>query len=98
MLRLPDDELPPDWRAFPWPDATQALGTLWFETAASVALEVPSAVVPAQRNVLLNPRHPDAARVAAAAVRRWQYDPRLLWRPTPAPPAPRGAPAKLLDP
>ncbi len=77
LLRLPDDELPPDWQAFPWSNATQAIGTLWFETAASVALEVPSAVVPAQRNVLLNPRHTLWPEVVVEGPEPFPIDPRL---------------------
>ena len=59
LLMLPDADLPPDWRAWPWPTATQEIGTFWHERRASVALSVPSAVIPMQRNVLLNIQHPD---------------------------------------
>lgn len=77
LLQLPPDELSPDWQAFPWSDGTQALGTLWFETAASVALEVPSAVVPSQRNVLLNPRHPLWKEIVVEGPEPFPIDPRL---------------------
>jgi hypothetical protein len=33
--------------------------------------------VPEEENVLINPAHPDAARISAVKVRRWLYDPRL---------------------
>ena len=39
-------------------------------------LAVPSAVVPAERNYLINPRHPQARHVRASKQRRWLYDPR----------------------
>ena len=43
---------------------------------ASCLAEVPSVVVPEESNLLLNPRHPDAARITARKLRRWLYDPR----------------------
>ena len=58
LLRLPDSELPPDWRDWPWPASTQEIGTFWHENRNSVALSVPSAVIPMHRNVLLNIQHP----------------------------------------
>jgi RES domain-containing protein len=57
LLRLPADALPDDWQAWPWPSSTQDVGTFWFDRRPSVVLEVPSAVVPAQRNYLVNPQH-----------------------------------------
>lgn len=77
LLRLPREALPPAWSAFPWPDATQALGTLWFERADSPVLEVPSAVVPAQRNYVLNPRHPDFGELEIEGPEPFPIDPRL---------------------
>jgi len=61
---LPDAGLPSDWRVWPWPTATQQIGTFWHERRASVALSVPSAVIPMQRKVLLNIQHPRFADLA----------------------------------
>jgi len=58
LLRLPDDAVPTDWQHWPWPASTQRIGTFWHERRDSVALSVPSAVVPVHRNVLLNIQHP----------------------------------------
>jgi hypothetical protein len=38
-------------------------GTAWAESRRSLIAEVPSVVVPAEHNVLINPRHADAARL-----------------------------------
>jgi RES domain-containing protein len=43
-------------------------------------LAVPSAVVPAESNYLLNPNHPDFALVLVGARDEWLTDPRLLRR------------------
>jgi RES domain-containing protein len=58
LLTLPDGDLPPDWQHWPWPASTQRIGTFWHERRDSVALSVPSAVIPMHRNVLLNIQHP----------------------------------------
>jgi RES domain-containing protein len=49
-------------------EATRTLGDLWLERRSSALLRVPSAWSPATSCVLLNPRHPDAARVTIARV------------------------------
>lgn len=59
LLRLPQEILPADWQAWPWPASTQEIGTYWFQSQASAVLEVPSAVIPYHRNYLINPSHPD---------------------------------------
>ena len=43
--------------------ALRDLGTRWAVSGGTVALRVPSAVVPGEQNFLLNPRHPDFARL-----------------------------------
>lgn len=55
----------------------QRLGDRWWSERASVALEVPSAHVPEQRNLLLNPAHPDFAALVLVHHRGFRYDPRL---------------------
>lgn len=56
--RLETDDLPADWQAWPYPLSTQILGVRWFDEQRSVALLLPSAVIPHERNVLVNPLHP----------------------------------------
>ena len=52
LLEIGGDLLPENWRAHPWPASTQEIGAFWHEQASSVVLDVPSAVVPRQRNYL----------------------------------------------
>lgn len=49
--------LPSTWRESPVPRSVQAVGAEWLHSGASLALQVPSAVVPAEDNVLINPEH-----------------------------------------
>ena len=85
-LELPDDlapeavaadRLPPDWTA-PGCPACVALGDGWLAAGSSFALAVPSAVLPEEQNVLLDPRHPEAARMRVVAARLLTFDLRLL--------------------
>ena len=49
----------------------------WICSGTSAILVVPSVIVPEEFNVLINPQHSGSARVSAAKVRKWLYDPRL---------------------
>ena len=69
--------LPKDWRSFPPAPGTQRIGDAWLASGAAVALQVPSAVVPRERNVLINPQHRDAGRLKVLAIEEWGLDPRL---------------------
>lgn len=71
-------KLPADWRTYPAPDVLRDLGSNWVRSAPSSVLIVPSAVVPKDRNYLINPSHPDAARISARAPESFVFDPRLL--------------------
>jgi RES domain-containing protein len=76
--RLDVADLPPHWATVPAPDELAALGTDWLASRRSAGLSVPSAVIPIERNVLLNPRHPDIARVRVVEDAPFTCDPRLL--------------------
>lgn len=76
--RIDIDQLPDDWRTIGARDVLQAMGQAWLESGQSAVLNVPSAVVPAERNLLLNPRHPDFARIVIGEPQSLQTDIRLL--------------------
>lgn len=84
-LRAPDDlsvedvtlqDFAADW--VERTDVTRAIGDRWLERSRSPLLTVPSAVVPETFNVLLNPTHSDAKRIAVMYVSAHTIDPRLL--------------------
>jgi len=70
-------DLPGNWRAAEPPRATQELGTRWQLRLSSVALRVPSVLVPQERCVLLNPAHPDTRRVMVSEPTAFEFDPRI---------------------
>ena len=59
------------------PPEARAVGDRWVRDMTSVALRVPSAVVEAEHNLLLNPAHPDFAQVRVGEARPFAFDPRL---------------------
>ena len=69
--------LPDDWREPRSPDCRQ-LGDAWIASGRSALLAVPSAVVPEDFNVLINPRHPEAQGVRIVRQRPFRFDPRLI--------------------
>ncbi len=77
---LPAESLPADWRQVPPGTASQARGDRWVRSGASLLLRVPSAMLPTESNLLLNPRHPDAGLVRVGAPESLDLDPRLLAR------------------
>lgn len=70
--------LPPNWRDFPPPPQIQQLGTEWLLSASSAVLSVPSAVIPYERNYLLNPEHEYFRSVDVGPVLPFELDLRLL--------------------
>lgn len=75
--RLDEAALPPGWRSSPAPPELREIGDDWATSLRSVALAVPSAVVPWETNLLLNPSHPRFAELRIDAPRRFELDPRL---------------------
>ena len=70
--------LPPDWNdALPHP-ASQIIGNRWIQMQRSAVLEVPSAIVPAENNFLLNPSHADFGRIRIGDPIDLPVDPRVL--------------------
>jgi RES domain-containing protein len=49
-------------------DLTRPVGDEWLESGRTALLRVPSVIVPATWNVLINPRHPEFARIRLARV------------------------------
>nr|MBA3272384.1 RES family NAD+ phosphorylase [Chthoniobacterales bacterium] len=82
-IEIPDgfveelNQLPRGWDAEPASAASQTLGDHWIAEQRSVALLVPSVIVPIEINALINPRHPKFRIEWVKAPVRFRYDPRL---------------------
>ncbi len=73
--------LPSGWDAMPASTAAQAFGSRWLAGMTQVAMQVPSAIVHEGANVVLNPRHPELARVTFTEIRPFTFDPRMYKSP-----------------
>ena len=71
--------LPGNWKSSPPIDATMDLGTRWCLEMRSLAIKVPSAVVPGEFNYLLNPRHPGFKRIKLSTPEPFSFDARM-WK------------------
>jgi RES domain-containing protein len=56
---------------------TRDLGDRWLAEKRSLALAVPSVVVPRELNILIDPEHPDAGRLSVPHSERFVFDLRL---------------------
>lgn len=87
-LQLPEDaelylepsekELPVGWAALPADKPSMSFGTDWLNRGSHLGLIVPSAVLPLERNIVLNPRHPAISRVKISRIMDFTYDDRLF--------------------
>ena len=80
VTRLRMRDLQTGWRRQPGPPELPDIGTGWAEAGETAVLQVPSAVVPGEHNVLLNPRHPGFARVTISDQEPFASDERLTDR------------------
>lgn len=70
--------LPADWARTGLHPATQGIGDQWLDSLESAVLGVPSAVVIGEVNYIVNPAHPDFARLEPDEITDYRYDPRIL--------------------
>lgn len=86
-IEVPDDagqesvfdiDLPADWARLPDHPACNEVGNRWVAEGAALVLSVPSAIVPEERNLLINPAHPRAGDVKVVSTRPFAFDPRLV--------------------
>jgi RES domain-containing protein len=72
------NQLPRGWRSSPEPRALRRIGDLWVGQVRSALLLVPSAIIPTENNVLINPAHPQASRLEYGKPEAFRFDPRLI--------------------
>lgn len=72
IIEIPDDlkiqnikpeDLPTGWREFTDYSKCHPLGNQWYDKGEKPVLKVPSAVLPAESNYMINATHPDFKRI-----------------------------------
>jgi len=76
--KITPSQLPQDWTSDPPPILTQQVGSNWIAAGSSVVLAVPSVVIGAETNYLINPMHADFSRLKVGNASPLKFDPRLL--------------------
>lgn len=74
---FPEEQLPEDWKQFPFPGTTQRIGTNWLIANETLAMKVPSAVIEGDYNYLINPNHPKFNEVKITSSKPFEFDTRL---------------------
>jgi RES domain-containing protein len=74
---FPPATRPAGWDAEPPSLASQQIGDVWAKTARSALLALPS-VITGETNYLINPAHPDFAKIKFGKPEPFTFDPRLL--------------------
>jgi RES domain-containing protein len=78
ILKIEDFRpLPANWNDSPAPIAVQQIGDDWVKSAASAILEVPTSIVPLEKNYLLNPAHTDWVKIVLGDPQNFVFDERL---------------------
>jgi len=77
VIRLSAKSLPRDWRLEEPSPSTQGIGSEWQLGGQSVALLVPSVLIPEEHCLLLNPEHPDTRKVMIGMPTAFEFDRRL---------------------
>lgn len=79
-LAVDPKDLPKNWRKSPPPVAARRIGDAWVADGGSAVLRVPSVIVPNGWNYLLNPAHPDFAKITVGPRQPTRFDRRLIRR------------------
>jgi RES domain-containing protein len=72
------EELPRNWRSYPAPLELADIGASWIWSKKSLLLRLPSVIMPPEKNVLINPAHPEITGVRILKVDPYSPDPRLI--------------------
>jgi RES domain-containing protein len=70
---------PAGWRAEPPAERSMRYGSAWLQAGRTAVLEVPSVIVPSEKNYVLNPGHPDFTRLRIGRPQPFVFDPRM-WK------------------
>lgn len=85
-LELPDDEiedlpekaLAPNWLEYPFSQTSVVIGDRFIQLKNKLALAVPSAIVLQEKNILLNPTHPNYHKVKIVSKEIINIDKRFI--------------------
>lgn len=86
-IEIPDDvkivelnvnDLPQNWDSKPPMLETQFIGDDFVAQRSAAVLKVPSSIVPLEFNYLINPAHPDSAKIKVISIETLVFDGRMV--------------------
>lgn len=77
ILTIQQKNLQEDWTEFHQMPITQKMGENWINEAKSTVLSVPSAIINAEYNYLINPKHPDFKSIKLLKSEIFIFDKRI---------------------
>ena len=77
-LEVDVSDLPIGWASLPADRPSMDFGTAWLKSNSHLGLIIPSAILPLERNVVINPNHPAANRITVIEIYDFLYDPRMF--------------------
>jgi RES domain-containing protein len=80
VFEIDSSTLSPDWKAFPHPHSTQAIGDDFVASRKYLIMKAPSAVVQGDFNYLINPAHSLFPDVKIKDSELFEFDERLFIR------------------
>jgi RES domain-containing protein len=77
IQRVEHKDLPQDWHQKSDTEECRQIGSIWYQSKQTPVLSVPSAVIPFERNLVVNTSHPDFDQVKMIRKEPFYFDPRL---------------------
>ena len=78
ILELSIEQLPENWDSKPPILETQFIGDDFVSQKNAAVLKVPSAIVAPEFNYIINPNHPDSAKIKVISTQRLLFDNRFI--------------------
>ena len=75
--KVDTSRLPGNWKSYPAPAELRTIGDDWLTACSTPVLQVPSAIIPEESNLILNPQHADMSKITVVSTEVFTYDPRI---------------------
>ncbi len=74
------NDLPDNWQAIPAPASTKDFGTVLLKKMEYSVIKIPSAIIPAEYNYILNPLHKASASFSIHDAEDFIFDTRIKFK------------------
>ena len=77
ITKLSINQLPKNWKDYPAPTILSEIAEKWINEGKTMALQVPSCIIPSAYNYIINCRHVAYSQVKIISRARFHFDTRL---------------------